>query len=245
MLFGSSAAIQPPMMLRPKIGTEPPPSPAPVFSDQARERFEAGETLYWQGDEATDVFEIIEGALRIVRVLGDGRRVVTGFFFGGELVGVTAGDQYSHSAEAITLTRVRRCRRSRFEREIGGSPDRGRHLLDQLRRQMAATRDQVVLLALKTAEERVSSFLLWMLRRTSGSTSSAAVLHLPMARPDIADYLGLTVGTVSRTMTHLRELGVIVQIDRYTLMVLQPGRLSLLAADDGDDMNEDMLLCAS
>ena len=178
-------------------------------------------------------------------LLGDGRRVITGFLFAGDIAGFSAGEQYYDSAEAIVPTRVKRFGRRRFDDEIRGSPHLHREYFGQLQREMKAARDQVVLLALKTAEERVSSFLLSMLRRSSGGTASATIVHLPMARLDIADYLGLTIETVSRTMTRLRMLGVIVRIDRNTISIRQPRRLAVLAADDGDDVDEEMPLCAS
>jgi CRP/FNR family transcriptional regulator len=246
MLLESGVLTGHPALLPQTPLFDPPPSLLTLFAERPSERFAAGSTLFWQGDAAADFFEIAEGALRMVRVLDDGRRAIAGFWFAGDLVGASAGEQYYCSAEAIVLTRVRRCSRRRFETQICGSPDLHREFLGQLRREITACREHLVLLALKTAEERVSSFLLSMLRRGSGSASPAAVLHLPMPRVDIADYLGLTIETVSRTMTRLRDLGVIVQTRRHTIIVRQPRRLAVLAAADDNHLDdEQLLLCAS
>jgi CRP/FNR family transcriptional regulator len=70
-----------------------PPTLSGIFADCAEERLESGSTLFWQGDDAVHVFEIVEGAVRIVRILGDGRRAITGFLFAGDLIGVSAPEQ--------------------------------------------------------------------------------------------------------------------------------------------------------
>lgn len=210
-----------------------------LFAGRTVEELDVDETLFWQGDTGTDVFEILEGALRLVCVLADGRRVVTGFVFAGELAGASSPKQYVNSAEALVPTKVRRCDRVRFAREISRDPELHCQVLGQLRRELAVVRRQVVLLACKTAEERVSSFLLSMAWRTAGYRLAAGVMYLPMTRPDIADYLGLTRETVSRAMTELRRQGLIAQMDRNTVVVIRPERLARLAAEDRDIVQDE------
>lgn len=208
---------------------------AGLFAPQAVERIDAGAALFWQGDRALDVFEVTAGALRIVRILSDGRRVITGFLFAGDLVGVSQREQYLYTAEAIEPTRVRRLPRRQFEAAIDRQAELRLQLLGQLRDEMAATHEQVVLLARKSAEERVSSFLLALVRRVSRNRPSVRIVDLPMTRLDIADYLGLTIETVSRVMTRLQAAGVIAQTGRHTVAVLRPAQLAALAADDEED----------
>jgi CRP/FNR family transcriptional regulator len=227
------------------IGAAPRRTLSALFACRPVERLDAGSALFWQGEEATHIFEVAEGVLRIVRVLSDGRRVITGFRFAGELVGAGVLARYQASAEAVVPTRVRRCSRSHFNAEVGGDPDLHFQLFDQLHQEMTGSRDQVVLLALKTAEERVSSFLLSMMRRVTGDAAPSSVIHLPMGRVDIADYLGLTIETVSRTMTRLRELGVIVRIGRHTIVVRHVTRLTSLAADDSNYLDEEGPFCCN
>lgn len=246
MLLESGSLREPSVFLPRTAESKPLPTLLTVFEGRPSERLGVDAALFWQGDDARDVFVVVQGAVRIVRVLSDGRRVVTGFIFAGELAGAGAGEQYQDSAEAVVQTQVRRCSRRRFEDEIRGSPYLHRQYVDELHREMAAAREHVVLLARKTAEERISSFLLsMMMRRTNGRAAPANTLHLPIARTDIADHLGLTIATVSRTMTRLRELGVIVQIGRHTTVVRQPRRLAGLAANDGICGDDEIPLCSN
>lgn len=238
MLFERSGAREPSSYIT-SAAVRPRSPLSALFADRAVEELDVGETLFWQGDTGIDVFEILEGALRLVCVLADGRRVVTGFVFAGELGGASSPKQYVNSAEALVPTKIRRCDRIRFAREVSRDPELHCQLLGQLRREIAAVRRQVVLLACKTAEERVSSFLLSMAWRTGGYSLAAGVMYLPMTRPDIADYLGLTRETVSRAMTELRRKGLIAQMDRNTVVVIRPERLARLAAEDRDIVQDE------
>ncbi len=136
-----------------------------LFGGQPVETFEPGTAVFWEGDEARHVFEVVEGALRIFRILSDGRRVITGFLYPGDLLGVSLKDQYLYTAEAITRTKLRRYEHGRFQEEINRSPELRPQLFACLCDEMAAAQDQMVLLARKSAEERVASFLLLIARR--------------------------------------------------------------------------------
>jgi len=228
--LGESFVFVPPVFER-----EGRPTLAGLFSHQPVEGIDAGAALFWQGDRAAEVFEVTEGALRIVRILADGRRVITGFLFAGDLVGVSQRDRYLYTAEAIEPTCVRRLARRRFDEAIDKQAQLRSQLVGQLCDEMTAAHEQVVLLARKSAEERVSSFLLALVRRVSKNHPSAPVVNLPMTRLDMADYLGLTIETVSRVMTRLQAAEVISQTGRHTVAVLRPARLAMLAADDEED----------
>lgn len=206
-----------------------------LFSHQPVERLDIGEALFWEGDAAKHVFEVTAGVLRIVRILSDGRRIITGFVYPGELLGVSFRNRYLYSVEAVTEVRVRRFARSRFEDELDRSPDLRPELFSRLCDEMAASQDQMVLLARKSAEERVASFLLALARRLGRDLDPQPILELPMTRLDMADYLGLTIETVSRTMSKLAGLGIVAQTGRHTLILRRPVKLAALAGDtDGE-----------
>ena len=209
-----------------------------IFAAQVTEQLEAGEALFWQGDDAKHVFEIVSGALRTVRVLNDGRRVITGFLFPGDIVGVSLKDRYLSSVEAIATTRVRRMARRRFDDEVERSATLRPQLFARLYDEMTAAQDQVMLLARKTAEERVASFLLALARRAVDGCSSSAIVALPMTRLDMADYLGLTIETVSRIMTRLTGRGIIEAAGRHEIIIRRPAALAALAIDDEDEPAE-------
>jgi CRP/FNR family transcriptional regulator len=208
-----------------------------VFGHLPLERFKPGTPVFWQGDEASAVFEIVEGVLRTFKILADGRRVITGFLYPGDIVGVSLRDRYLYSAEPVVPSKVRRFARARFEDEIEHTPELRPLLFARLCDEMAAAQDQMVLLACKSAEERVSSFLLSIARRTCGRRASSFSIDVPMTRLDMADYLGLTIETVSRTMTKLASRGVIASTGRHTIMIRSLAQLACLAGDDCDGDN--------
>ena len=217
------------------VAPRPAPSLQSIFRGQAVERFEAGTPVFWEGDAAKHVFEVVEGVLRVFKIMRDGRRVITGFLYAGDLLGVSLKEQYLYTAEAVTDTKLRRFARKRFQDEINRSPELRPQLFARLCDEMAAAQDQMVLLARKSAEERVSSFLLLIARRLSASHQADPVVEIPMTRLDMADYLGLTLETVSRTMTRLASLAVIAPCGRHAVTVRKLGKLAMLAGEVDDD----------
>ena len=216
-----------------------------LFSRQPVEKFAIGSAIFWEDDAAKDVFEVIEGVLRVFKILSDGRRVITGFIYPGDLLGVSLRDRYLYSAEAVTPTKLRRFSRQRFQDEIARSPELRPQLFAQLCDEMAAAQDQMVLLARKNAEERVCSFLLLIARRIHRQPQAAPVIEIPMTRLDMADYLGLTIETVSRTMTSLTGRGIIATAGRHSIVVRNQKTLAFLAGEsDEDDSRRDRPTCA-
>jgi CRP/FNR family transcriptional regulator len=211
-----------------------PATLAGIFVGQPVERLDCGAALFWQGDTAHDLFEIVSGALRTVRVLSDGRRVITGFLFPGDVVGVSLKDRYPASVEAIAPTEVRRLARHRFEAVIERRPSLRPQLIERLCDEMTAAQEQVVLLARKSAEERVASFLLALARRGGDEPRAGQRLYLPMTRLDMADYLGLTIETVSRIMTRLAARAIIANEGRH-IVIKRPATLAEIAMDDDDN----------
>ncbi|MCO5731682.1 helix-turn-helix domain-containing protein [Rhizobium sp. SSA_523] len=202
-----------------------------LFAAVPRESLDIGEGLFWQGDRAQHVFEIAEGVLRIFKIISDGRRVITGFLHAGDMVGLSLKDVYLYSAEAVTPVTVRRVTRRVFQEAIETSPDLRPQLFALICDEMAAAQDQMVLLSRKSAEERVCSFLLLIARRLNGDQALSRRIELAMSRQDMADYLGLTIETVSRTITKLVSRGVIAPNGRHAFDIAKPGKLLALCGD--------------
>lgn len=221
-----------------------PSSLADLFAAQTTETLEAGESLFYQGDAATHVFEIVSGALRTVRVLSDGRRIITGFLFPGDVVGASSRDSYLAAVEAIEPTVIRRLSRHRFEEAVERFPALRPELMERFADEMVAAQDQVVLLARKNADERVASFLLSLARRATDDGEIPTVVPLPMTRLDMADYLGLTIETVSRVMTRLAAKGIITSAGRREIIIKRPGQLMALAVVDDEEDELDSRACA-
>jgi CRP/FNR family transcriptional regulator len=165
----------------------------------------AGETLFCEGDESDGIYEVVSGMLRLYKLLPDGRRQITGFLSVGHVLGLAPEGTHVYSAEAITDITVCRYPRAGFDRLIDEVPGLARRLLSVTSHELRAAQDQMLLLGRKAASEKVASFLLLMANQ-QGSDDTAEV---PMARSDIADYLGLTTETVSRTFTRLKLEGLI------------------------------------
>lgn len=208
-----------------------PPDLSSVFSLQPVIEAAPGQALFWEGDDAKYVFQVQDGLLRALRLLADGRRVIVGFLHSGDLLGVSLKDRYLYTVEAITEVRLRRYPRRRFEDEVARQPHLRAQLFSKLCDEMTAAQDQAVLLSRRSADEKVANFLLLMARDREGERT--AFIDLPMTRLDIADYLNMTIETVSRTITKFASKGIIIAPDRRSIIVLKWHGLQSIA--DGDD----------
>lgn len=198
-----------------------------LFRERPVEKFAAGGAIFWEGDPAKHIFEVVEGTLRAFRILGDGRRVIMGFLRKGDVLGVSVRDRYLYTVEAITPVELRRFARHHFESESARDPHLKEQLFSRLCDEMAAAQDQMALISRRSADEKVAGFLLLM-ARTQGQ-HPYMVLDLPMTRLDIADYLNMTIETVSRTITKLAGSGVIATVGRHSIALLKVDALVALA----------------
>lgn len=170
---------------------------------------EAHRTFVAAGEPADYLFNITEGVVKVYRLLPDGRQQVTGFLFQGDFLGLSPENPYAFSAEAVTHVRYCRFRREALYQLLEDFPKVEKRLLAIASNELAASQEQIVLLGRKTARERLASFLLMVSRRMVRLGKREDVIALPMTRLDIADYLGLTVETVSRVFTQFRKEGLI------------------------------------
>ena len=193
----------------------------------------AGDVLAREDDVAINVFNITSGTVRIYKLLGDGRRQIIGFLFAGDFLGLAAGERYAVSAEAIEDTTLCRFRTTEYRALARERPSLGAALLDRAMHELAVAQNQMILLGRKTARERLASFLLEMLERDPVRSSTDMIARLPMTRSEIADYLGLTIETVSREMTKFKTAGVIHALSLHEIQIERPERLRTLA--DGAD----------
>ncbi len=162
-------------------------------------------------DEAADhVYVVLSGVVRICKLMGDGRRQIEAFCLPGDAFGWETGDRYRFSAEAVNECRVARVKRSVLFARAGSDPELAFALWALSFAELRRAQDHLLLLGRKTAQERVGTFLLDLARRASVATgASVSEVQLAMSRQDIADFLGLTIETVSRTLTCLEEQAAI------------------------------------
>jgi CRP-like cAMP-binding protein len=160
--------------------------------------------IYGEGEPADYLYRVVSGTVRTYKVLADGRRQIGSFYLPGDIFGLEAGEEHTFSAEAITESKVLVVKRSALEALAERDNDVARQLWNLTGRELRRVQDHILLL-IKTAQERVAGFLLEMAERRS----SGNAIELPMSRQDIADYLGLTIETVSRTLTSLENADAI------------------------------------
>ena len=226
---GVSASHSPAVLF--DAATEPSPTLRDLFRSQPTETFAAGQALFWEGDKAGQIFDVLEGVPRVYRILPDGRRAIVGFIHPGDVIGVSFQHRYLFTAEAVTEVKVRRFARGRFFAMINETPALRPQLFAILCDEMSAAQDQMLLLGRKTAEERVVSFLLAIHRKNARGSE----IELPMSRQDMADYLGLTIETVSRMMTSLTRRGLIAAGARHIVALRKLSALRELAGNDEDE----------
>jgi CRP-like cAMP-binding protein len=160
--------------------------------------------IYGEGEPADYLYKVISGTVRTYKVLSDGRRQIGAFYMAGDVFGLESGDEHTFSAEAISDVKVLVIRRSAVVALAQRDNEVARQLWTLTGRELSRVQDHILLL-IKTAQERVVGFLLEMAQRASND----GAVELPMSRQDIADYLGLTIETVSRTLTTLENAAAI------------------------------------
>ena len=168
-----------------------------------------GTTFIAEGDPAGNFFNITRGTAKLFKLLPDGRRQITGFATVGHFLGLAVSDTYAFSAEALEPTRFCRFSRNRLRGLLQDFPAMEARLLEAAGNELVAAQEQMLLLGRKTAKERLASFLAMQNRQPVPCRQAPDRFPLPMTRSDIADYLGLTIETVSRTLTALRKEGLI------------------------------------
>ena len=191
-----------------------------------------GESLFYEGDDSEYVFNVVEGVIRLSRVGVDGRRQIMGFLNTGDYVGHTSRTQYTMSADALTEVRVCRFKRSEIENVLEEHPKFERQFHQLTAGLLDDMMDMLFTLGRKNARERVASFLVHQLERNCPTDAFANQVWLPMTRADIADFLGLTLETVSRAFSWLKKNDLIVIDQAHTIKVLDRSKLIEIAEGD-------------
>ncbi len=168
-----------------------------------------GDPLFDEGEPAQHVFNVTAGAVKVYKLLADGRRQMTGFLFPGDFLGLANEENYAYSAEAVTHTVLCRFPRRKLERLLERYPKMEHRLLGMASHELAVAQEQMLLLGRKTAREKIASFLLMLSSRSVQRGQNGNPVAVPMGRNDIGDYLGLATETVSRTFTQLKQGGSI------------------------------------
>lgn len=207
-----------------------------IFDNAPTRDLAPGEVLITAGSPADQVFNILSGMLMVSRTGRDGRRQVTSFLFRDNFVGLTATDHYFFSVEAVTPTRVACCSRAAFNARLAADPAAERAFLHMMFRVVEDMVDMIYSLGQRTAIERLAVFLLYLRhwrRLSDGITDDASAtlndVALPMARQDIADFLGLQKETVSRSFGQLEKKRLIRRKGNHAVEITDLAALRELA----------------
>ncbi|MCF3935071.1 helix-turn-helix domain-containing protein [Acuticoccus sp. M5D2P5] len=187
--------------------------------------------LLHEGDDAVALYEIIDGAAMIYRTSIDGRRTILGLRTQGALVGLSSGRRYVCSAVAIEPTRARRISYAALERAIDNDPRLARRLLNVCTEELSRSRERLLILGNRTALGRVAALLLELAQSTGGAKRP---ILLPLTRLEMGESLGLTLETVSRSMSRLRTAGIIDLPRSGVVIIRDRARLEAIADGSGD-----------
>jgi CRP/FNR family transcriptional regulator, nitrogen fixation regulation protein len=187
--------------------------------------FSHNEEIYGEGEPADYLYKVVHGAVRMYKVLNDGRRQIGAFYLPGDMFGFESGDEHASSAEAVGDVTVLVFKRTAVLTLALRDGDVARQLWEITAHELDRSHKHSLLLIL-SAQERVASFLIEMADRSCASDE----IELPMSRQDIADYLGLTIETVSRTLTQLESVGAIGVLAARRITFRNVGTLNRLNA---------------
>ncbi len=204
------------------------------LADVAMHRtIEKGRVFIEEGMPATDFVNIIAGTAKLFKTLPNGRQQIMGFAGSGHFLGLAVSQTYAFSAQAIEPLEICRFSRPKLYHVLHDFPAMEARLLETACNELVAAQDQMLLLGRKTALERVASFLIARQRDVHGYRGPVDSIDLPMTRAEIADYLGLTIETVSRTISKLKADGRIATPARDSIAILDLAWLTSIA--EGND----------
>lgn len=205
-----------------------------------------GEHLFHQGDKFSAVYAVRTGTLKTYTLTSDGEEQITGFHLASEIIGLNAYDldEYPASAKALETTNVCEIPIDRLDELSGELPELRRQLMRMMGKELRADERMMLLLSKKTAEERLSSFLLSLSQRFARRGFSGTTFRLTMSRADMANYLGLAVETVSRVFTRFQKQGLIDLLgNAKEINITDMDGLTKAAALTAGERTE-MLICA-
>jgi len=192
-------------------------------------KLKAAQILFREGDAARHIYEVTSGVVRVAKVLEDGRRQVVAFRYPGDIIGFPQDGLYHTECDAISSAEV--VAHNIRDLESGErNPELHQRLVTAALKEIGAMQDHFMMLGRKTASEKTASFLAVLMERTGKPVGAYTHFEFPMTRADIADFLGLTVETVSRTITKFRNSKLIVLESSKSVIVLDQDALCDMAA---------------
>lgn len=200
--------------------------------------YEAGQPIVWAGDRMEFVASVVSGLATLSRTMEDGRRQIMGLLMSSDFIGRPGRDTVRYDVVATSDVTLCCFRRKPFEQMVQETPHVGNRLLEMSLDELDAAREWMLLLGRKTARERICSLLAMVVQRDAilnmVQPDEDYAIELPLSRENIADFLGMTLETVSRQISGLKKEGVIELQGRRGLRVPDFDRLVQEAGDDSD-----------
>ncbi|TDK42329.1 Crp/Fnr family transcriptional regulator [Antarcticimicrobium luteum] len=200
--------------------------------------FEAGQSIIWSGDKMGFVGSVVSGIASLTQTMEDGRTQMVGLLLPSDFVGRPGREGSPYDVTATTDVVMCCFRKKPFEEMMARTPHIAHRLLEMTLDELDAAREWMLVLGRKTAREKIASLLSIIARRdaslSSGGPVGTLVFDLPLTREAMADYLGLTLETVSRQMSALKKDGVIQLEGKRHVTIPDMGRLMEEAGDDTD-----------
>lgn len=201
-------------------------------------RFEPDETIAWAGERLTLVGSVVEGVAMLSSTLADGRRQMVGLLLPSDFLGRPGREINPYDVVAVTPVTLCTFQRAEFERLLARTPQLERRLLEMTLDELDSAREWMLLLGRKTAREKIASLFVIMARRDAElhrvRVGDGLEFPLYITREAIADYLGLTIETVSRQISAMRKDGVIELRENRSVHVPDLVRLIDESGDDAD-----------
>lgn len=196
--------------------------------------FEAGQPIAWRGDELAHFSSVVQGIATLTKTMEDGRTQMVGLLLPSDFIGRPGRTHVEFDVTATSDVTLCCFKRQPFEALIESTPHIAHRLLEMALDELDAARDWMVLLGRKTAREKIATFIEMLARRNRVEGLEAQAIHLPLTREEIANFLGLTLETVSRQMSKLKKDGIISVPDRKSFLVLDLAALHDASGDDAD-----------
>ncbi len=195
--------------------------------------FDAGEIIFWRGQPLDYVASLVDGVASLSKTLEDGRTQIVGLMLPSDFIGRPGRVEVDFDVTATTKVTLCRFERKPFERLVDDTPHVAQRLMELALDELDAARDWMVLLGRKTAREKIATFINMLVQRSLTDTNgNTLVVDLPMTRDQIANYIGLTLETVSRQFNSLKKEGVIGLSGRKQIEIMD---LDALREATGDD----------
>lgn len=197
--------------------------------------YAAGDVILWRGEPLEFVASMVQGVASLSKTLEDGRTQMVGLLLPSDFIGRPGRTQIEFDVTATSDVTLCCFDRAPFERLVEETPHIARRLMELALDELDAARDWMLLLGRKTAREKIATFVEMLARRSRSNTSDANTMsELPMTRDQIANYLGLTLETVSRQFNALKKEGIIDFSNRHQFEVKDIIALNEATGDDAD-----------